>query len=177
MDNLPTNTDMTAPAFEKLPNFLSQNIRLLRRRMGLSQQDLAEKVGLNRGNIASYETGTAEPKICKLLRISKLLGVTTHDLTRFDLAETGRMEQALQSFSEEESADRQKTESMLRRVDEIELVMSSVKHLYNFRAAELDLAHPDVKAMSHYYDQMQNVAEILLKDHRNLLNELRCSCK
>lgn len=177
MDDLHTTTDMTAPIVEKLPNFLSQNIRLLRRRMGLSQQDLAEKVGLNRGNIASYETGTAEPKICKLLRISKLLGVTTHDLTRFDLAETGRMEQALQSFREAELADREKTERMLRRVEEVELVMSSVKNIYNFRAKTLDLDHSDVKAMSYYYEQMQSVAETLLKEHRNLLNELRCHCK
>ncbi|PHI20349.1 hypothetical protein CEQ90_07735 [Lewinellaceae bacterium SD302] len=177
MTDSTTTTAKVADSVAPLPNFIARNLRLLRKRMGLSQQDLAEKVGLNRGNIASYESATAEPKICKLLRISNLFGVSTHDLTRYDLAETGRLESAMRAFHESQQVNRTRMDLLLTRIDEIEVVMSSVKNLYNFRAKDLDLAHPDVKAMSHYYEQMYSVAETLLGEHRALVNELRCHCE
>lgn len=177
MTDSTTSTAKVSEAVHALPNFIAQNLRLLRKRMGLSQQDLAEKVGLNRGNIASYESGTAEPKICKLLRIGNLFGVTTRDLTRYDLAEAGRLEQAMRAFNEHQQADRARMDVLIGRIDEIEVVMSSVKNLYNFRAKELDLSHPDVKALSHYYEQMHSIADKLLSEHRALVNELRCHCE
>lgn len=171
-----TTTIVANSATEQLPNFIARNIRLLRKRMGLSQQDLAERVGLNRGNIASYEAGTAEPKICKLLRISNLFEISTHDLTRYDLSEAGRLERAVQSFNESKHSDRERMDLLLERIEEIEVVMDSVKNLYTFRAQSLDLMHPDVKALSHYYEQIFSVSQTLLREHRALLNELRCHC-
>lgn len=165
------------PVADRLPNHLATNIRLLRKRMGLSQQDLAERVGLNRGNIASYESGTAEPKICKLLRISNLFGVNTHDLTRHDLSEAGRLEGAMAAFRDSENANQERMDLILERIEEIETVMGSVKNLYNYRSRDLELDHPDVKAVSHYYEQMFAIAETLLVEYRNLVNELRCHCK
>ena len=47
--------------------YLSGNIRFLRKQKELSQEELAVHIGLNRGNIASYEKGTAEPKFCNLV--------------------------------------------------------------------------------------------------------------
>lgn len=161
----------------QLPNFLAQNIRLMRKRMGLSQHDLAEKVGLNRGNIASYESGTAEPKICKLLRISKLIGVNSHDMTRLDLSQDSALEQAMESYTAVEDSKTAMVEKRLQRVGEIDTVLQSVKNLYNFREQNLELGHPDVKALAHYYEQMQDIAQNLLKEHRRLLEELKCHCK
>lgn len=65
---------------------LSQNIRYLRKRQELSQEELALRVGLNRGNIASYENGTAEPKICNLLKLAQIFGISVTDLTQKDLS-------------------------------------------------------------------------------------------
>lgn len=160
-----------------MPNFLSQNIRLLRKRLGLSQQDLAEKVGLNRGNIASYEMGTAEPKICRLLRISNLLGVSTQDLTRLDLNQEGKLESAITAYNDAKAADHDEVDLRLQRVDEMTTVLESVKNLYNYREKDLDLAHPDVKALAHYYEQMQEVAQTLLTEQRRILEKLKCSCR
>ena len=66
-------------------SMLPQNIRYLRKRQELSQEELATQVGLNRGNIASYENGTAEPKICNLLKIAHLFGISIADLTQKEL--------------------------------------------------------------------------------------------
>jgi transcriptional regulator with XRE-family HTH domain len=150
---------------------------VLRKRLGLSQQDLAEKVGLNRGNIASYETGIAEPKICRLLRISSLLRVGTQDLTRLNLNEEGKLEMAISSYTEAKTADHQEVDLRLHRVEEMATVLESVKNLYNYREKDLDLAHPDVIALDHYYEQMQDVAQALLAEQRRILEKLKCSCR
>ncbi|MEL6275671.1 MAG: helix-turn-helix transcriptional regulator [Bacteroidota bacterium] len=162
---------------DTLPNFLAANIRLLRKRMGLSQQDLALRVGLNRGNIASYESGTAEPKICKLLRISNVFGVSTRDMTRLNLSDPGYLEQAFRSHAEAQAADRKRIDALAERLVEMEMIVESVKNLYNFRSKQLDVDHPDVKALSHYYEQMEEVAQKVLKEHQDLLNQLKCHCK
>ena len=57
------------------PNLLPRNIKSLRRKLRFSQEELAQKLGLNRGNIASYENGSAEPKICNLLKFASLFRV------------------------------------------------------------------------------------------------------
>lgn len=171
------NEDKPLAGGKKLPNFLSKNMRILRKRLGFSQQDLAEKVGLNRGNIASYEMGTAEPKICKLLTISKVLGVTTHDFTRLDFTQEDQLERAYHAFTEAEAASRSRINDRLAKTQEIHVVLDSVKNLYNFRKDKLDLAHPDVKALAHYCEQVQDLAADLLQAHESLLNELKCHCK
>lgn len=52
--------------------FLALNLRLLRKKFQWSQEEFANRVGLNRGNIASYENGATEPKIYSLLKMSEL---------------------------------------------------------------------------------------------------------
>ena len=50
-------------------NYISRNLRYLRKKANLTQEQFAGKVEMNRGNIASYEKGSAEPSIDKLQRI------------------------------------------------------------------------------------------------------------
>lgn len=60
-------------ALAKTP--FSRNLKSLRRARGLSQQKLAQEVGLKRSNIASYETGTVEPNAANFLRIAYFFDV------------------------------------------------------------------------------------------------------
>lgn len=55
--------------------YLGRNIKFLRRLKGLSQKELAEKLNLKRGNIASYESGLVEPNMNNLLKISSFFSV------------------------------------------------------------------------------------------------------
>lgn len=60
--------------------YFGTNIKKIRQIKGLSQQAFAELLELNRGVISSYEEGRAEPKIESLLKIAKILNLTTDDL-------------------------------------------------------------------------------------------------
>lgn len=67
-------------------NYISQNIRFLRKLAGLSQEQFAKKIQMNRGNIASYEKGSAEPSIEKLQRIITYFKVSLQAFVEEDLS-------------------------------------------------------------------------------------------
>lgn len=67
-------------------NFFPSNIKFLRRMKGLTQSDLANKLGINRPKIGSYEEGRAEPKLSTLQRISHFYKVNIDDLLELDLS-------------------------------------------------------------------------------------------
>lgn len=56
---------------------LSEKIYDCRKKAGLSQEALAEQIGVSRQAVSKWETGDAVPEIGKLLLLAKLFGVTT----------------------------------------------------------------------------------------------------
>lgn len=57
-----------------------QNLQLLRRRTGLSQQQLAEQLGVSRQAISKWELDAAKPDLDNLLQISRLFAVSADEL-------------------------------------------------------------------------------------------------
>jgi transcriptional regulator with XRE-family HTH domain len=54
----------------------NQRLRELRKQKGISQYDLADQLGLSRGQIANYEQGTREPDYDTLHRFAEYFDVT-----------------------------------------------------------------------------------------------------
>ncbi len=63
---------------------LSEKITMLRKQNGMSQEELAEKLGVSRQAISRWEMGSAMPDAGNLLQISKLFGVTADYLLNDD---------------------------------------------------------------------------------------------
>ena len=57
-----------------------EKIRALRESRGMSQEQLAELVGVSKNSISRYETGTADMKSSVLFEISKVLDTTPNEL-------------------------------------------------------------------------------------------------
>ena len=55
---------------------LSEKIQLCRKRAGLSQEALAEKLNVSRQAVSKWETGAAEPELSKLRALAAAFGVT-----------------------------------------------------------------------------------------------------
>ena len=66
-------------------SYLKQNLRYLRNKAGLKQEEFGALLGLSRDNIASYERGI-EPKLDVLVRIGKILHVSLDALIQVDLS-------------------------------------------------------------------------------------------
>ncbi len=56
---------------------LGERIYELRKAKGLSQEELAEQLGVSRQSVSKWETGVAIPDTENALAMSKIFGVTT----------------------------------------------------------------------------------------------------
>lgn len=69
---------------------LAKNLRFLRTEKGLTQTDLAERLGVQRTMISAYEDGRSEPKLSALDIISELFSVSIDELLHRDIQQFGR---------------------------------------------------------------------------------------
>lgn len=61
---------------------LSEKIYTLRRKSGLSQEQLAEKIGVSRQAISKWEGGLSTPELEKIRALSEFFHVSIDELTR-----------------------------------------------------------------------------------------------
>jgi len=57
-----------------------KHIRKCREKLGLTQQELANKVGLSQETISQYENGTRTPNVNVAKKIAKALGESLDDI-------------------------------------------------------------------------------------------------
>lgn len=60
----------------------SEKLMKLRRKAGLSQEQLADRLGVTRQSVSKWESGTAMPELGKLIALADLFGVTLDELVR-----------------------------------------------------------------------------------------------
>lgn len=69
--------------------FLSKNIEHLRKRAGISQEELGKQIGVSKQTVCLYETGRREPRISTLIIIARYFAVSVDDLLVKDLCPAG----------------------------------------------------------------------------------------
>lgn len=67
---------------------LNENIYRLRKKNGLSQEKLAEKVNVSRQTISNWELGATSPNPEQLILLSREFGVSIDELVGNDIDET-----------------------------------------------------------------------------------------
>lgn len=67
-------------------NYLGQNIKFLRKQKGLTQEKMAQKIGVGRSLIGAYEEGRAEPKLQTIMNICYYFNVNVDALLNSDFA-------------------------------------------------------------------------------------------
>ncbi|GAA4349987.1 hypothetical protein GCM10023185_07190 [Hymenobacter saemangeumensis] len=60
----------------------AMKIKLLRKQAGLTQQDLAKKIGVSRAAISQFETGESKPSVETLVKLSSEFDVDVEDLLK-----------------------------------------------------------------------------------------------
>ena len=61
---------------------MSDRIQYLRKTKGISQEELADKVGVSRQAVSKWENGTSDPNTTNLIALSRLYKVTPEDLLK-----------------------------------------------------------------------------------------------
>ena len=150
--------------------YLHRNIRALRKRYGLSQEELAARVGLNRGNIASYENGAAEPKICNLLKLSQVFGVSVIDLAHCDLSENGLHVLPDLNPANGRFQDPAMLDQFRERAEEVSKVIHSLYTCFQYKLKSLPKPSPELQALQVHFEQMREASQALIDDHLALLD-------
>lgn len=159
--------------FISAQTYLQRNIRFLRKTMGWSQEELAARVGLNRGNIASYENGTAEPKIGNLLKMSLLFGISIHDLAHKDLGQDPLPDNTNPSPSKTLIFDTAALPGYAQRAQELQDVMNGLRTCCKFKLKTIEEASVnDLQIVAMHFEELFNTAQSLMQEHLALLQVL-----
>ncbi|GAB3222754.1 LexA family transcriptional regulator [Algoriphagus aestuariicola] len=71
-------------------SFLASNLRFLRKQKGITQNDLADQLDVQRTMISAYEDGRSEPKLTTLQKLCEILEVGVEELLEHDIEKLGR---------------------------------------------------------------------------------------
>ena len=77
----------------------SDNLKKLRKDMNLSQEDLADKLGVSRQSISKWESGVVYPEMDKMVQLCKLFNVSMDDLLNNNVSEVNNTKQAKSSIN------------------------------------------------------------------------------
>lgn len=75
---------------------VNENIKYLRKQKGLTQEQLAEKIGIKRSLLGAYEEGRAEPGLNYLIKMSKIFDIPVDNLIGDDVSNPERLKELLQ---------------------------------------------------------------------------------
>lgn len=70
-----------------IPGVLAQNVKFLRKKHKISQEELASKLDIKRSNIAAYESKNVEPRLRIILEIAKVFDISIDALVSNPLVE------------------------------------------------------------------------------------------
>ena len=141
----------------------------------MSQEELALQIGLNRGNIASYENGSAEPKIGNLLRMAEFFGISLIDLAQRDLTQEHTMQSLvrLQGLCPQERA---KLEGLYEGALAFDEFLQGIYTCFSYKSKALEgLENLPMEAvfLRSHFEQLFNAAQQLSQRHLQLLSMCR----
>ena len=92
---------MSDDASFNTPRFVSENLIKYRKRAGLTQQSIADILGINRTTYTKYETGVCEPSLAMIEAIVNVLKIDVNTLF-YDGREPGKVGEGVMFLSAEE---------------------------------------------------------------------------
>ena len=97
----------------------SEKLMDLRRKAGLSQEQLADRLGVTRQSVSKWESGTAMPELVKLISLSDIFGVSVDYLVKDRLDSPEEAERGGDDLSARQ-ADR-----LEKKVDDLEATVAA----------------------------------------------------
>lgn len=158
--------------------YLAVNLRFLRKSKKLSQEEFAQIIGLNRGNIASYENGTAEPKISNLLRIAEFFNIPLQLLALQDLRQTEDIQSIsrIQGLCPQEEA---RIEELRQKAKEFENFLNGIHTCFSYERKKLEQqSNPlpqEAEFFKSHFEQLYNASQSIVEEYKCLLK--MCNCK
>ena len=91
----------------------SEKLMTLRKKAGLSQEQLADRLGVTRQSVSKWESGSAVPELVKLIALSDMFGVSVDYLVK------DAMEEPEETEREAGGVSAARAERLERKVDDL----------------------------------------------------------
>lgn len=150
-------------------HFLAGNLRRLRQAKGISQQELAESVGLKRSNIASYESGIVEPRPERFLALARFFKIDPSILLIQDLSALEPDHPLFRGESGEfERVDRL-LQQLTGKTNDLEKVLEGFRAFHELKNARSTSTDSATTALRHDMENLMHILENLLETNRTFI--------
>ena len=123
---------------------LGENIKSRREELKLSQEYIAEQLGVSRQAISKWETGQSEPTASNLIQLAEVLKINLSEL----VAPQKNTEETLTSENEQHK----KKPNLILRANLTRIaIIAQAAFLFNFTSVVYQLRHPDVYPDQEFY--------------------------
>ena len=129
---------------QKRLNNLPHNIRFLRKSKGLSQTDLADHLGINRSNIAAYESKNVEPRLSLIIDIADYFNISLRSLIEEPLSEDNPPELLNNNPDpvddievDEQYMDLQYLNAFIRKSNRVKKILDGFKAFYTYKKSSI----------------------------------------
>ncbi len=156
-------------------NYLSKNIRHLRKTRKWSQETLAQKLGVKRSSIAAYESKNVRPRLDFIVGLSRLFDLDMSDLIEKDLQAEGATASAAEEQPQAASnfnklsldvKDRESVKNFVDRSLRIRKMLEGFKVFYRFKLENFEHLSDDARRLT---ADIENF--LLLMEHLMVHNE------
>ena len=98
---------------------LADKIIDLRKKAGMSQEELAEKLGVSRQSVSKWESAQSTPDLNRILKMSEIFGVSTDVLLKdeLDLSKPNSTQEAIEVSMPDETEPPRRSVSMAEAND------------------------------------------------------------
>ncbi len=148
--------------------FLTTNLRYLRKSKQLSQQELANQLGISRSNVAAYERGNAEPNAQRLMKMANYFDIRLSDFLGKNL-----LEEPAKKVGNDNNLNNQHSEyinTLQEKVDEVDNMLNSIRKFHQFRLPNYKDTSKEFAGLMSNFDNLMNLCEYLIEENRNFLN-------
>jgi transcriptional regulator with XRE-family HTH domain len=136
-------------------NHLAKNLQYLRKARELSQQKLADILGLTRSKIASYESGKAEPNAATIYKIIGFFEISFRQLIHEDLEKISARTDVKNSADESEDPD-QSLDGFTARLTDLRKIADGLMAMHQIKKST-------VKDRQVYAQSLERDVEICLE--------------
>lgn len=168
---------MSSEETNTLETILSQNIRFLRRKSGLSQEELADILGVKRSSIAAYERKNVEPRLRVVLEVARYFDINVQDLLQVKLRDST----SYRKFEITEVADTEISPSKLQQTHSLEFdrfadqtvkirkVLEGFRAFYSFKREQMNGVSPEKQSLRFDIDNFIQLTDHLLTYNESVL--------
>ena len=155
--------------------FLSKNITFLRKSRKMSQQTLASALQLSRSNIASYESGKAEPRAAKLVEIARFFDVSLTQLIEENIesltpgkirASNANIQEKLNQLVEKRKVD---FATFQLKTDRLRKVTIGLRAHFELKNSRITDPTPEVAAMQKDMETLLEVMDNLVDSNSEII--------